>query len=107
MSLPMPITKQEQMGAVHVRVKLSNGTDVDSVAKGLLEPEKVRSCEVDALVDTGATDSIVPRDIVEQLGLSIVRETFGRLADGSRVPVGYSSAISFEIDDRQALQCAF
>lgn len=103
----MPQTKKEQMGEVNVRVRLSNATDADLAERGLMEPDQVRSCEVDALVDTGATKSVIPTDIAQQLGLTIRRQTFGRLADGSRVPVGVSSTVRFEIYDRETLADAY
>ena len=107
MGLPMPTTMREQMGEVRVRVRLSNATDVDLAERGLIEPERVRSCEVDALVDTGATRSVVPTDVADRLGLTILRQTFGRLADGSRVPASLSSAILFEMQDRATLEGAY
>ena len=75
----MPTTKREPMGDVHVRVRLSNATDVDLAERGLIDPEKVRSCEVEALVDTGATRSVVPPEIADRLG--VVHRLLGRLAE--------------------------
>ena len=36
--------------------------------------DKSRSVEVDALVDTGATLSVVPRKIAEELGIEVIRK---------------------------------
>ncbi len=74
---------------------------------GLLEPDKVLTCEVDALVDTGATKSIIPPHVVRQLDLIIARQTMGVLADGSRVPVGVSSTIVFQIEGRETREDAY
>ena len=60
----------ENMGEVHVRVRLSNAGDVERVHRGLATTDQVRSCEVDALVDTGSTRSVIPADIVASLGLT-------------------------------------
>ena len=95
------------MGEVYVRVRLSNNTDVEMVERGLLPPDQVRTCEVEALVDTGATRSIIPSEVAHRLGLSIHDRTFGRLADGSRVPVSATGAIRFEIYDRVTVEDAF
>ena len=66
MALPMPtITKREQMGAVCVRVQLSNAIDVEMVEHGLIEAGRVHSCSILALVDTGATKSIIPPTIIK------------------------------------------
>lgn len=103
----MPTKKREQMGEVRVRVRLSSATDVESAKKGLIDPETVRSCEVEALVDTGATKSVIPPDIADRLGLTILRQTLGKLADGRRIPAGLSSAILFEMYDRATVEGAY
>lgn len=100
-------TKPEQTGEVHVRVRLLNATDIEMAEQGILESGSVRSCEVDAVVDTGATESIISEDIVRQLGLRIRRHTFRIMADGSRIPTGVTSAISFEIEGRDTVQDAY
>src|ERR1700688_4322599 len=100
----MPQRKRPQMGEVHVSVRLSNATDVELAERGLMEPDQVRTCEVDALVDTGATKSIMAIHVAAQLGLTIRRQTLGQLADGTRVPVGVSSTVRFEISGRETLE---
>jgi clan AA aspartic protease len=69
--------------------------------------DQVRSCEVDALVDTGATRSAVPPEIVESLGLTIMAQAFGKLADGSSSGVGICSPIGFEIMGRETFEEAY
>ena len=55
------------MGEVHVKVRLSNAVDREMAAQGLLESDKVRSCEVNAIVDTGATRSVIPPQLVRSI----------------------------------------
>jgi len=43
------------MGKIMTRMKLSNSADLENVRRGLMKPEEVRSVELEALVDTGAT----------------------------------------------------
>jgi clan AA aspartic protease len=95
------------MGAVYVRVRLSNSGDVEKVRRGLATMDQVRSCEVDALVDTGSTRSAIPEDLVEPLGLTIMGHAEGTLADGSSTSVGFCSAILFEIMGRETLEGAY
>ena len=95
------------MGEVYARVRLTNALDQELVRRGLLEAHGVHTCEVDALVDTGATRSIIPPDVVRQLDLTIVHETTGILADGSRVPVGITSTIIFQIEGRETREDAY
>ena len=95
------------MGEVYVKVQLSNATDVEMAEQGLIEKSKVRTCQVDALVDTGANRSILPNGIVERLGLRIRRQATGTLADGSQVSCGVCSGVIFKIDGRETLEDAY
>jgi clan AA aspartic protease len=74
------------MGAVMQKVKLTNSYDAERVRRGELAADAIRSLEIDALVDTGATTLALPADVAERLDLTIVEETTVRLADGSVVP---------------------
>jgi len=95
------------MGEVHVRIRLTNYTDAEIARQGLLNPQDVRSCEVDAIVDTGSNRSVIPRHIAEQLGLNIRQEGFAALADGSVVPAGVASAVAIHIEGRRAVEEPF
>jgi predicted aspartyl protease len=99
--------KQDRMGEVHVQVRLANAVDVILMEKGLLEPDKVRRCEVDAIVDTGATRSVLSLQIAATLGLGARRKAFATLADGKRVGVDVSGPVSFEIEGREVLEDAY
>ena len=39
------------MQNIHVKVRLTNLGDMEVVKRGFLDPQRVRSCEVDAIVD--------------------------------------------------------
>jgi hypothetical protein len=43
------------MGAVHIKVKLTNAIDEALVNRGMLAPHLLPELETEALVDTGAT----------------------------------------------------
>ena len=100
-------TKRDKMGEVHVRVRLTNATDAEMAEGGLLRPDQVRSCEVEALVDTGATRSVISTKVARQLGLRIRRQAVATLADGSRIPAGVSSTVSFDILGREHREDAY
>ena len=73
----------DTVGKVLVTAKLDNLDDVFSVDKGRLKPEEVRSVEVtDALVDTGATGLMVPKRLIDQLGLVQFRSRPARTVSG-------------------------
>ncbi len=61
------------MGAIHVTVTIRNLADPERAWEGLF------------LVDTGATDSLVPRPHLEAIGLQPRGERIYELADGSEL----------------------
>ena len=61
------------MGATHVTVRITNPADSDRYWEGLF------------LVDTGATDSLVPRPHLEAIGLEPEGKRVYELADGSEI----------------------
>ncbi|MEW6556547.1 MAG: retroviral-like aspartic protease family protein [Elusimicrobiota bacterium] len=91
------------MGKVIVKTKLWNFCDEVEVRKGLRKPEEIRSVEVDALVDTGATMVSLPKKLVEALGLLFLRETTVTYADGRREKKNVATGLNIEILGRLAL----
>jgi predicted aspartyl protease len=64
----------ETMGRVTVKAKIENLSDLHHVETQVLPSDQVRFVEVeDALVDTGATILSMPKNLIERLGLSLVR----------------------------------
>lgn len=57
------------MGRAVEKVKVKNYGDVLKVAEGLLSEDQIRTVEVDAIVDTGATYLCLPPCKIEELGL--------------------------------------
>ncbi len=75
---------EKTMGKVLVTAKIENLHDLFNVQQGLLTPEQVRSVEVtDALVDTGATTLMLPKRIIDQLGLHPFDTRRARTTGGS------------------------
>ena len=68
------------MGLTHVQATVRNPADLD------------RSWEGTFLVDTGAIDSLVPRDRLEQIGLQPVGRRIYGLADGREVEMDITVA---------------
>lgn len=88
------------MGEIRVKVKLCNDVDLSLAAQGKLAPEKIRSAEIDAVVDTGAVMTLLPRDVVEKLGLRPLGTIPVRLADESTVSLPRAGSLSLMIGDR-------
>lgn len=89
------------MGEVRATVKLTNIADLASVAAGKLEPAAVRSLEADALVDTGAVRSCVPRPLLDRLGISPMGNTMVEYANGQKEAVAIAYGVLFDILHRQ------
>ena len=68
------------MGAIHVTVGIRNPAEPERVWEGLF------------LVDTGATDCLVPRQHLESIGLSPKGQRVYELADGSEIRMGITVA---------------
>jgi clan AA aspartic protease len=94
------------MGAVMQKIRLTNSFDAERARLGQIAPEARRSLEVEALVDTGATTLVLPAEIADQLGLTVMGETTATLADGSSVPIKQVS-VQLEILGRAMLTLAY
>ena len=68
------------MGATHVTVAIRNLAEPDRVWEGLF------------LVDTGATDCLVPRQHLESIGLTPKGQRVYELADGSELRMDVTAA---------------
>jgi predicted aspartyl protease len=69
------------MGRVKVIFTVSNNEDIALAKRGFLDPEKVRSVEMEGVVDTGSNYLVLPTHVVAQLGLPITGRIGVRYAD--------------------------
>lgn len=76
------------MGKVIERAILSN----------FIDPS--RSEEVDAVIDTGATLVVMPRDLVDRLGLTKIRDVQVRYGNGKVETKSFCSAVTLELKGR-------
>ena len=51
------------------KVKVTNFLDIAKVTEGLIKEEEIRTTEVNAIADTGATYLCLPPFVIKQLGL--------------------------------------
>ncbi len=91
------------MGKVRAKIKLTNFVDVRNYENGLISKEKLRSTEVEMLVDTGATMLSIGEDIAEQLGVKKEKEVYVSLADGSIQRRFKGLGVLVEIGDRDCV----
>lgn len=91
----------QTMGAVYTKIKLTNAIDEALISRGLLAPSLLRTCEVDALVDTGSTYFLViSPEILQKLGLRIIGQQAAKYADGREDTVGVTEALFIECEGR-------
>ena len=98
------ITKN--MGAVRVKVKLTNAIDEALVSRGLLNPNLLRVYEVEALIDTGAVRTAIPVEVCEHLGLIIRSQEIAKYADGRQETVGLTGPMIIEMEGRETIEAA-
>jgi clan AA aspartic protease len=85
------------------KIKLTNSHDEIDVAAGRIEVERVRTTEIEALVDTGATMLVLPADVVGTLGLLPDGYRRVRYADGRVKEVPWVSGIRITILGRETV----
>jgi clan AA aspartic protease len=89
------------MGIVMTKLTLWNNTDLDNAERGLIPREAVRTVEVEAMVDTGATQLIIPIDVCRRLGLRPGRAVPVQLADGRVIDMTYMTSLHISILGRE------
>lgn len=88
------------MGEVRVKVKLTNAIDEGLARRGHIEDSEIRRYEANALVDTGAVSSVVPANVMEQLGVLSIGTRVAEYADGRKDAVKLTEPIVFDIFGR-------
>ena len=91
------------MGRVLVAARLENLEDVYKADQGALPAAPVRAVDVtDALIDTGATGLLVPRRLIAQLGLSVLRTRPARTIAG-HIDVPIYRAVRLTVQGRDCI----
>lgn len=94
------------MGEVRVKVKLTNSFDLALARRGKIVESEIRRYEADALIDTGAVSSVIPANVMEQLGLLSEGQRLAENADGRKDIVELTEPIQFEIYGRKTTEGA-
>ncbi len=94
------------MGEVRVKVKLTNAFDEALERRGQIKKEEIRRYEADALVDTGAVSSVVPANVMKQLGVLSIGNRIAEYADGRKDRVQLTEPITFDIIGRETVESA-
>ena len=79
------------------KIRLTNSYDEEYVSRGDAAPDSIRSLEIEALVDTGATMLMLPADVVAALGLREVARRKVRYANGDIAEVSVVAGVKLTI----------
>jgi len=97
----MPLQVADKVGHIKATAVFYNAIDYVKWVRGELPEDDVRRVEVESLVDTGATYPTLPKDLIEKLGLTFLKEVDGEVAGGPTRLRLYGLAI-VQIEDRIA-----
>ena len=92
---------RSKMGKVMTRVQITNAEDHQQMRRNVLAPEQVRTIELDALVDTGATMLALPENVTRDLGLPVEGTRRARDARGFIVELAWVSGVRLAICGRE------
>lgn len=74
-----------EIGDVFVDIELENAYDADCARTGNLDPARIRRTRIEhALIDQRATHVCLPREAIDHLGLTHLRNVDVRTRDGLR-----------------------
>jgi len=88
------------MGEIKVKIVLENFVDRFMYIENQTEEKEIRRYEMDAVVDTGAVMLILPQDVVEELGLKILRTVVFTYADERKEERPVAGTVTITIGKR-------
>jgi clan AA aspartic protease len=88
------------VGEVKIEVELENFVDRTIATAGEIDDAEVRCFKTSALVDTGAVMNLLPRDVVEHLGVPIEGTAIVALADERREEMPIAQGVTLRIGER-------
>ncbi len=88
------------MGEIKVKIHLENFSDRYNFMDNNIKESEIRMHEMEALVDTGAVMLSTPQDVVEKLGLKIIRTVVVTYADERKEERQVAAPIYIKIGDR-------
>jgi clan AA aspartic protease len=74
--------EMKKMARFSVSFEVANNNDLALAQAGHLDPAQVRRVSLQGLVDSGASRLVLPRKVVEQLGLPVTDHVKVKYADG-------------------------
>ncbi len=72
--------------------------------RGKLPADRIRTCDVDAVVDTDSVRCVIPPAVAERLGVIVRGQRLIEFADGRGRVVAVTGPIVFDIFDRDTVE---
>jgi len=94
------------MGITFADIQLTNSEDLTLLSKKYIKKKEVRTIQITALVDTGASMLTIPRSIQEKLGLPKVEEQNVELGNGSIITVDVVGPVEIRFENRVTITTA-
>jgi hypothetical protein len=88
------------MGEIRPTVRLENISDRMRFKLGQIAENEIRAREVEAVADTGAVVTLLPQDLVEDLGLEIVAHRIVLLANDQKIELPLAAGIWLTVAGR-------
>ncbi|MCY4119396.1 MAG: retroviral-like aspartic protease family protein [Acidobacteria bacterium] len=88
------------MGEVVVDVELENSADRAVFERGHGRASDIRSSTVEAIVDTGAVMLVLPQNVVERLGMNVLRTVVVTYADERKEERPVAGPLTVRIGNR-------
>ena len=97
---------EKPMGRFSVDVQVANYGDILHAEQGTLDPDKVRRVTIRGVVDPGASRLVLPKAVVDQLGLPRRGRTRVRYADGRTAWRDNVQGVWLSLQGREAIYVA-
>ena len=89
------------MGLVYADIELVSGDDLALFRRGFIGEDEIRKVKVQALADSGSYMLVIGEPLREQLGLPILGERVGRLADQTERLVKVAGPVELRFANRR------
>lgn len=88
------------MGEVKIPLWLENSFDRERYLEGEILEKQIRSVEINALVDSGATMLMLPQEVVERLGLRVRGKVIVNYADERKEERPRAGIVTVRVGER-------
>jgi len=88
------------VGEIKVKIDLENFADRYLYLKKSIQEDEVKKHQMDAIVDTGAVMLMLPQEVVEKLGMEVLRTVIVTYADERREERHVAGTVTIKIGDR-------